>query len=233
MKWLLSAVLTAGFVLSLAALEKKPLEKINLEELTEETLLDASRSKDHIAFVWYIPTEYWSAVISQNQEMGQQEKKRAMLTMQTLTTIAVVQGDVSPAGPITYYEGVFLRENLRFLRVDAEGKEHELQLLKTPSGEVKQLLEAIAPALNASIGTLGNHLQFFVFNDLEVTGNRTLDPYLSGKLIVELKRKNGRGLEVELNFPLNSLYIPRPCPNGKPAHVSWKFCPWTGTKLPE
>jgi hypothetical protein len=36
---------------------------------------------------------------------------------------------------------------------------------------------------------------------------------------------------VVLETPLNSLFVPRTCPNGKPAHVSWKFCPWGGERL--
>ena len=218
---------------SLGALEKKPPEKIDLDQLTEETLLDASRSKDHIAFVWYIPTEYWNAVISQNHEMGQLEKVRAKLTMNTLTVIAVVQGDIPPTGSVHYYEKLFLQDSLKFTRIDEQGKTHEYIPYKTYSGEVKSLLESIVPAIGASVGTLGDNLQFFVFNDQEANGERILDPGKPGALEIELTRKNGRKFKAKLEFPLNSLYVPRQCPNGKPAHVSWKYCPWTGKKLPE
>lgn len=218
---------------SLGALEKKPPEKIDLDQLTEETLLDASRSKDHIAFVWYIPTEYWNAVISQNHEMGQIERVRAKLTMNTLTVIAVVQGDVPPAGAVHYYEKLFLQDSLKFTRIDEQGKTYEYIPYKTYSGEVKSLLESIVPAIGASVGTLGDNLQFFVFNDQAASGERILDPCKPGALEIELTRKNGRTFKAKLEFPLNSLYVPRQCPNGKPAHVSWKYCPWTGKKLPE
>jgi len=220
-------------VFSLGALEKRPPEKIDLDQLTEETLLDASRSKDHIAFVWYIPTEYWNAVISQSHEMGQLEKVRAKLTMNTLTVIAVVQGDIPPTGPVHYYEKLFLQDKLKFTRIDEQGKTHEYIPYKTYSGEVKSLLESIVPAIGASVGTLGDNLQFFVFNDQAANGERILDPYKPGALEIELVRKNNRKFKVKLEFPLNSLYVPRHCPNGKPAHVSWKYCPWTGKKLPE
>ena len=219
--------------LPLGALEKKPVEKIDLDQLIEETLLDVSRSKDHIAFVWYIPNEYWNAVISQNPEMNQIEKVQARLTMNTLSVVAVIQGDVSPVGPVRYYERVYLQETAKFHRVDAEGKKHELFPYKTIAGDVKNLLDSIAPALGASVGALGDNLQFFVFNDLADDGKRSLDPYQPGGLQVDLKRKNNQPLQAKIEFPLNSLYVPRRCPNGKPAHVSWKFCPWTGAKLPE
>lgn len=148
--------------LPLGALEKKPVEKIDLDQLIEETLLDVSRSKDHIAFVWYIPNEYWNAVISQNPEMNQIEKVQARLTMNTLSVVAVIQGDVSPVGPVRYYERVYLQETAKFHRVDAEGKKHELFPYKTIAGDVKNLLDSIAPALGASVGALGDNLQFFV-----------------------------------------------------------------------
>lgn len=233
MKRITTALLVTIFVFSLGALEKRPPEKINPDQLTEETLLDASRSKDHIAFVWYIPAEYWKAVISQNHEMSQLEKVRAGLVMSTLTVVAVVQGDLLRSGSVLYYDQPFLQENVKFTRIDAKEERHDLIPYKTYSGEVKKLLEAIAPALGASVGPLGDNLQFFVFNDQSDDGSRVLDPYLPGALEVELKRKSGQTLRVRQELPLDALFVPRLCPNGKPAHVSWKFCPWTGKQLPE
>ena len=95
------------------------------------------------------------------------------------------------------------------------------------------LIGSIAPALGATIGSLGDNLQFFVFNDQTLDRKRLMDPGLPGGLIVELTGKEGRSLQAEFEFPLNSLYVPRKCPNGKPAHISWRYCPWTGKKLPE
>jgi len=225
-------LLTAILTFSAGALQRKSPDKIDLDQLTAETLLDASHSKDHIAFVWYIPSEYWDAVISQNREMGKREKARAGKTMKTLTVIAVVQGDVPHTGPVRYYEKIFLQDSLRFIRIDALGRKYEYIPYKTSSGEVKKLLESIVPALRSSVGPLAENLQFFVFNDQAADGSRILDPYRPGALEIELKRKDGQKLEAKLEFPLNALFVPRRCPNGKPADVTWKYCPWTGKKLP-
>ena len=64
------AVLSAMILaLPLGALEKKPVEKIDLDQLIEETLLDVSRSKDHIAFVWYIPNASGCALMARNRTL--------------------------------------------------------------------------------------------------------------------------------------------------------------------
>ncbi|MBW4643856.1 MAG: hypothetical protein KME23_12850 [Goleter apudmare HA4340-LM2] len=57
-------------------------------------------------------------------------------------------------------------------------------------------------------------------------------PYKSGKLNISFNGKGNQQIGSVVNLPLNSLFIPRLCPNGKPAHVSWKYCPWDGTPLP-
>ncbi|MBS1371730.1 MAG: hypothetical protein HPZ91_17430 [Lentisphaeria bacterium] len=233
MKYILTMLFAAAMILPAAAIERKPADKINPDELVEETLLDVSGGKDHIAFVWYIPSEYWTAVINRNNDMAPPEKARAQRTMKGLTVVAVVQGDFPQVGPIRYYDRNYLQNSLTFFRVDASGKLHHVLPYRTVSGQVKTLIESIAPTLGSAIGSLGDNLQFFVFNDQTVDGKRVIDPCQPGGMLVELTRKDGQKLQAKFEFPLNSLYVPRKCPNGRPAHVSWRYCPWTGKKLPQ
>jgi hypothetical protein len=82
------------------------------------------------------------------------------------------------------------------------------------------------------MGRLGENLNFFVYEDQNKDG-RVISPYSPGALKVTLAHKDGAALDpFVFELPLDSLYVPRHCPNGKPAHVSWVVCPWDGTKLP-
>jgi hypothetical protein len=50
--------------------------------------------------------------------------------------------------------------------------------------------------------------------------------------MIRVKLSNADAVHMaELELPLDSLFVPRLCPNGKPAHVSWDYCPWSGKKL--
>ena len=72
---------------------------------------------------------------------------------------------------------------------------------------------------------------FFVLSDTD-QGDRLLSPYGNSTLLVTLTNKKGEVLEpIRFEMPLDSLFVPRMCPNGKPAHVSWVVCPWDGSKL--
>lgn len=81
------------------------------------------------------------------------------------------------------------------------------------------------------MGNLGSNMHFFVLADRNANDERIIDPYEVNALRIGLKKSDGERLNVVLETPLNSLFVPRTCPNGKPAHVSWKFCPWGGERL--
>ena len=233
MKHILIALFLTALSFQVAAVERKTAEQINPDELIAETQQDVSQSRDHIAFVWYIPSEYWTAGSNADTRLPGEEQEQIQQTMANLTVIAIVQGDYPPIGPVRYYDRNYLLKTVRFFRVDAEGERHPLQPYQSVTRPVRMLIGSIAPALGATIGSLGDNLQFFVFNDQTLDRKRLMDPGLPGGLIVELTGKEGRSLQAEFEFPLNSLYVPRKCPNGTPAHISWRYCPWTGKKLPE
>jgi hypothetical protein len=87
--------------------------------------------------------------------------------------------------------------------------------------------------LSATLGKLGESMYFVVLDD-QVKGHRVISPLEKGALRVTLTHEGPEPLGTfEFETPLDSLYVPRMCPNGKPAHISWVVCPWDGTKLPQ
>ncbi len=222
------------FILSAGALEKLPLEKVRLGDMLEETQLDASDRKDHIAFVWVIFPEYWATALETNLHLNEAQKEQLTERMKSLIVVAVVEGDVTPAGTVAYYDKSYLERTLKFHYVNSRGERMKFDYYKLPDGSLAYFYNSIAPVLSGAIGGLGENFNFFIFSDLSgEQEERLIDPYKPGKFEVELKSKANRILKTQLDLPLNSLFVPRLCPNGKPAHVSWKYCPWTGTKLPE
>ena len=103
--------------------------------------------------------------------------------------------------------------------------------MQTVNTDLELILAMLTPLLEAAAGNLGNNMHFYVLNDKSESSQRLLDPYQEGSMDIQLKKMNGDPIIANIEMPLNTLYIPRKCPNGKDAHISWKYCPWTGVQL--
>jgi hypothetical protein len=63
-------------------------------------------------------------------------------------------------------------------------------------------------------------------------GVTPISPYEAGTLRFTMGASGDlTAIEGGIETPMNALFVPRLCPNGRPAHVSWKVCPWDGTAL--
>ena len=83
------------------------------------------------------------------------------------------------------------------------------------------------------MGNLGSNMHFYVLNDRAKSVSRLLDPYRKGQIEIQLERRDKVLMDGSIEMPINALFVTRKCPNGKDAHISWKYCPWSGKKLEE
>jgi hypothetical protein len=60
---------------------------------------------------------------------------------------------------------------------------------------------------------------------------RVIDPYGPGRLTVQLEKRDGDFMAARVELPINALFAPRLCSDGREARITWKFCPWTGERL--
>lgn len=222
----LASLMIASNVL---ALEKKPLSQIDVNSLLSETQLNMPAGDSHLALAWWIPVEYWEASLGGEQAT---EENRAMIeTLRPFFLLGVVQADVSQMGAFKFYEIGEVSSNMTIAYKDAEGKTHTLKQEEKLDEDVNMLLQVLKPILGSAMGQLGNNFHFFVYTDTAAKDGRVVDPYGNGSMIINLKSRDGASMSSAVQFPLDSLYIPRLCPNGNPAHVSWSYCPWSGKKL--
>jgi hypothetical protein len=217
------------------SLDKKPAKDVNLGELVREVQLFVGSSERQVNVVWWVPVEYWETAFSQNSESNSFDIQEITKLMNPYFMLAVVQSDISPFGVFNYYSKEKVSQGMSVGIINANGDTS--RVLPLPDLEITEdmnlLLENLKPMLRSAMGNLGGNFHFFVFSDRNEDGTRKMDPYKSGKMEVHLESSGGNVLEGNFETPLNSLFIPRVCPNGKPAHVSWKYCPWTGEKLPD
>ena len=230
--YLLFASLLACSVATAA--ERKPITDVSIDDFTSQTQAAFKNAGDeHFAMAWWIPKEFWASVLKRDPNMSETDRREMLKALSGVSLLAVVQADISRFGAFKFYAQSAIEEHLQITFKDGDGKARKLAPEQSISPDLEIILGVLKPILTAAMGNLGNNLHFFVLDDAANGADRLIDPYLPGELQTVVERKGGQSLQATLELPLDALYIPRTCPNGKPAHISWKFCPWSGKKLPK
>lgn len=229
-RYLFAAVLIAFSASSQAAERKSPAD-VNSVDLTAETqqMSNASRSLD---MAWWIPTEFWEAVLYQDSMVSRDQADAMLDVMRPYFVIVVVQADISPFGSFNFLEENRIRRGLEISYTNSSGRRSSLPVLDTTSNDFELLLLQVGPILASAMGNLGENFHFYSFSAIDKDGNRIASPFEAGRIDVRMTaRPDEPPTEFSFEAPLDSLFVPRICPNGKPAHISWSFCPWDGSKL--
>ena len=222
---LVSLVMTSAF-----AAERLPASRIDTAALTQDTqVILPGTEGGHLAMFWWIPAEYWQSV----KKMDDATRKNLQEVFSGISLLAVAQADISKLGAFTFYPKDQVQQNLEITLTDENGKTTKVALVKKIKPEVEAILGYLKPIFTSAMGNLGNNMHFFVLEDRTADINRLVDPYKKGKLSIQLKRTDNTPISGDIELPLNSLFVPRQCPNGKPAHISWNYCPWSGERLPD
>lgn len=218
----------AGLPARATAPEPKSLDQVVVDELVADTQIlrtDASG----LAQAWWVPIEFWQVSLGRiNPQLAQQVES----VLGDYSIIAVVQADVSALGGFVFYSRDELQQRLSVSWQPEAGAERQLQRVENPNMATRNLVQQLTPLLSRSMGEMGRNLQFFVLSDRDETGARVVSPYAPGALRIRLDASEAQpATTMNLDLPLNALYKPRYCANGKPAHITWKFCPWDGAPL--
>jgi len=213
------------------AIEKKPIAAVDTNQLTEDTQISAPCDNDHMNFIWWVPPEFWQATYANDKTTSEPDKKLIINTLRPYSLLMICQADISSFGSFKFYSKDEIESKLDITFKSKNGSLIKLIPLKDIDSDLQLMLDIFKPMFTAAAGNLGQNMHFFVFEDYDSTGKRKIDPYRFGTLNLRIGNREGKLMQTQLDFPLNSLYVPRKCPNGKEAHVTWKYCPWTGEKL--
>lgn len=211
------------------ALEPKPLHLVDVSALTSETQVTRGGANG-IDIVWWIPVEFWEANLRQNENVQEFQIAQMLRVLENYSVLAIVQADVSPFGAFTFFDKDAVMEGLKVQAIDADGKARAISHTEPADPDMRLLLDQMRPVLAQAMGNMGENFYFFPLPAFDDEGTRVPSPYEFGKLRVTLQRGE-KDLVLEIETPIDALFVPRECPNGKPAHVSWVYCPWGGEKL--
>lgn len=231
-KLLVPLVLVLAVGICSMAAERKTPRDIDSDAFTNQTQVAfKGAGDDHLALAWWIPHEFWEALFARDTTTSETDKTAMLDTMSGTCLMAVVQADISNFGAFDYYSKELVESNVTLTYSDARGKSQKLVPLEEIDSDLEVLLGMFKPILGGAMGNLGNNMHFYVLSDKAKDSSRLLDPYQKGKITVKLARRDGTRMTAEIETPLDALFVPRKCPNGKDAHVSWNYCPWTGQRL--
>jgi hypothetical protein len=195
------------------------------------TELQRSSNAEGIQVAWWMPAEFWAVALGSEESLTPAQTEEVMKVLRQYTFIAVVDGDVGGAA-VDFLDREAVAKSLTVEVVDAAGKSRKVVPLEPVPDDVKPLLSVLVPAMGAAMGNLGRNLHFFVFKD-QVDDARVFSPFDAGAVIVKFGgRAKRQDISLTIERPIDALLVPRLCANGKPAHVSWTYCPWDGKKLP-
>lgn len=213
--------------------QRLPLAKVDPDMFVTDTQGSPKGvGDDHITMTWWIPKEFWSSILSRDNTTSEKDKETILSAVSGVSLIAIAQGDVSSLGTIKFYSKEEIEKGMSLTFSGPDGKLKKLAQAEKINPDLEVVIGMFKPILGAAIGNFGNNMHFFVLNDSTDSG-RILDPYEKGQVNIQLAKRNGDLVSDSLDLPVNALFVPRKCPNGKDADISWEFCPWTGAALEE
>ncbi len=213
------------------AAQKKPLKDVGTDAWGDTQVSLKGAGEDHVAAAWWIPNEFWESILARDTMTTEADKKAMIDALSGVSLLAVVQADITLLGAFKFYSKEEKEKKLVVSYTDTDGNKLILSTMQRINPVLKDVLGEVKPIFRAAFGNLGNNMHFFVFNDKSKSSLRLIDPYRAGIMHIKLGKRNGDLMTAEIEMPLNCLFVPRKCPNGKDAHISWKYCPWTGKRL--
>lgn len=231
-KILIAAVMALTIATYTMAAERKPLKDVDTDAFTNDTQITLRGAGDnHMAFAWWIPNEFWQTLFSRDASISEADKKAVLQALSGISLLAIVQADITELGAFKFYSKEAIEKNMVLSFSNADGKKQRLSPAQKIDPNLEVVLGTFKPILGAAMGNFGNNLHFYVLNDTSQSSHRLLDPYQDGVINIQLERGDGVLMDASIETPINALFVPRKCPNGKEAHISWKFCPWNGEPL--
>jgi len=232
MKRLLLAAVIVLMAGNAAAAERRPVQDIDPDALAGDTqVMLPGAGDDHLAMAWWIPLEFWQSILERDMSTSDADKKSILDALSGTSLLAVVQADITAMGAFVFYPKEEVAEKMSISFTGGDGARQSLAPLQKIAPNLEVVLGTLKPVLGAAMGNLGNNMHFYVLSDRSGASGRLLDPYREGRIGLHLVKRSGERIATEIELPVNALFVPRKCPNGKDAHISWKYCPWSGKRL--
>lgn len=190
---------------------------------TQKTKADGEDMK----IAWWIPVEFWMISLESEESLSKKAKEDMYDVLDDYFIIGIVDAEMGPFGGFTYTSEKELKKTME-LKLDSKELKEPLSHRELDA-DMQVLLDTFKPILKNMLGDLGENFHFFVYKDTNKKGDRILDPYASGELVLICNDES-----YNWNLPLESLFPLKVCPEDKAElNGAWSYCPYHGTELIE
>ena len=199
---------------------------LHLSDFIKE-IEQTSDQNRRIAIVLWMPWQYWEAAMIQgnNGKPLTQSMRDMVNSMKQYTILCVVDAKPGVYG-LDYYNEDQLRDSVKLTVNDSLTFKplDEKSLNET----MRMLLNLMKPMMSSMLGQMGEHMNFFVFENTKPDGKYYIDASQPGKFNLYWRQ----GANFTWRLPLDVLTPPKYCPvDGEKLSGKFEYCPYHGRKL--
>lgn len=198
--------------------------KTAMERMTEE-IQQIKQTTKTLKLVWWIPTEFWKAVMDEQKESTPEQKDYLVNLFDDYTILVAGDYNMEANNSGLDFTVNDVKKSLTFYE---NGKKVPLLKESDTDDQVLTLMnDMMKPVFEQMLGKMGSGIDIFIFNNKNSSGKRILNPYNSGNFRVEL------GTDIfEWKLPLVSLMEEKVCNTDSAKFPgNYVYCPFHGTKL--
>ncbi len=190
-----------------------------------EEIQQIKQTTKTLKLVWWIPTEFWKAVMDEQKESTPEQKDYLVNLFDDYTILVAGDYNMEANNSGLDFTVNDVKKSLTFYE---NGKKVPLLKESDTDDQVLTLMnDMMKPVFEQMLGKMGSGIDIFIFNNKNSSGKRILNPYNSGNFRVEL------GTDIfEWKLPLVSLMEEKVCNTDSAKFPgNYVYCPFHGTKL--
>ena len=208
------------FSLNLFSQEKPQSEKM----LAEIQLM--RQSATNLKLVWWIPTEYWGIAMREQQAVTPDQIEYIENLLNDYTIIAAGDYSLLPQHNTIEFKVIDIKKGVEFYNSNHK-KISALKNSQIKKEVVVIINDMMKPLFTQMLGKTGTGVEFFIYNNKDMAGNRILDPNKPGSFKIEVNNET-----FQFNLPLVSLMKEKVCKNDSAKFPgNYVYCPFHGTEL--
>jgi hypothetical protein len=195
----------------------------DLQRLVQDTQRSA-QEPGSVLLVWWIPTEYWAAVMQGNPGATPELIKQFEDALDSYLVVAVAAVDVGPMGGMTPRGRPKIEANTQLL---IEGKPIAPLDEKDIGADARNFVAMMKPMMSNMLGQFGQGIEFLLYPNPPGKGLPKISAVDEGRFSY-----SAFGHAFDWRLPIGSLLDPKIDPaTGEKFPGDYKFNPYTGSKL--
>ena len=210
-------------IFSLGNIQAQNIGDYTISEITADLTITVSDDYE-IAFILWLPTEYWEYVIKHEGIDSQTDKKTLLEAVDKYNIFAVMKGEIGNRGVVYYEDYADVSKNMNI--TDASGERYSPEKINDLDSNVKLLFESFKPGFSKMLGDYGDNINMLAFKRPKDT-KAQFKPTDIGRFYVKFFSN-----DYSYKLPIGVFMPAKYCPvDNEKYKGDWIYCPYHGKKL--